>query len=447
MLAVGAGIEYDPDRPLCRGGAVFAGRYHGKRVAVKLSHRSAAALHAREVEVYRMLRDHPNVCKYEHEHTDDRNAYLVMELCGRTLKEHVATPEFAAAPDSVRAEVNRGIIAGLAHLHTADLDDDGSRVCHNDLHPGNVLLKASSRVPGGWQPKIADMGLGKVLGGDEKSSFAMSNMAPAKNEWRSPEIFDLLRGKRPTVTKKVDVFAAGLLLFYVGTGGAHPYSAGPDDFPGELELRIAKREEPKNLGALTDAAATAGPGGPRSSARRIELRHLVEMMLAADPEDRPSMEEAAGHVYFYDAAARATLIKAARDAGPAARKRLERCKEDAVGPGPWTDAVDPALLAEMHERRAAAGGGGAYRGGKLLDLVTAARNLIEHLHEYSEAAVAALLSAAAGPGGGGEAAAAAAELARQDVGERRAGAKEAAVAEYFGALFPGLVLQLAVALE
>ena len=68
--------------------------------------------------------------------------------------------------------------------------------------------------------KISDMGLSKALG-EGQGSF--HSLAPGSAGWRAPE---QLRGGRQTVA--VDLFALGCLLFYVATGGRHPFGESSD---------------------------------------------------------------------------------------------------------------------------------------------------------------------------------------------------------------------------
>ena len=83
--------------------------------------------------------------------------------------------------------------------------------------------------------------------------------------------------------KRADMFAFGVLAYFVLGKGSHPFSdpRRPNRVPVR-EDRIAD-EVPPNLEAVED----------------WEARHLIEKCVEHNAEERPSGERAAAHPYFY----------------------------------------------------------------------------------------------------------------------------------------------------
>ena len=78
---------------------------------------------------------------------------------------------------------------------------------------------------------ISDFGLGKRLE-DEISSFQMSNVSAAGTQgWRAPECIAAAMALKVSekydstlkITKSIDTFAAGCIIYYILTNGSHPF--------------------------------------------------------------------------------------------------------------------------------------------------------------------------------------------------------------------------------
>ncbi|MDD3623062.1 MAG: serine/threonine-protein kinase [Methanofollis sp.] len=111
-------------------------------------------------------------------------------------------------------ELVRGIAAGLAYAHARG-------VVHRDLKPGNILLAADAT------PKIADWGLGKVLGeGDE-------TVAPGYSlHYAAPEQLAPARFGPPD--ERTDLYQLGVVFSLLLTGTL-PYD---DDGPGAYSAAV-----------------------------------------------------------------------------------------------------------------------------------------------------------------------------------------------------------------
>lgn len=135
--------------------------------------------------------------------------YVETEYLDRTLKD-LKTPLGPAETVGIVA----GIAAGLAYAH-------GRGVVHRDLKPGNILLASDGT------PKIADWGLGKVLGeGDE-------TVAPGYSlHYAAPEQLAPARFGHPD--ERTDLYQLGV-VFYELLTGTLPYD---DDGPGAYSAAV-----------------------------------------------------------------------------------------------------------------------------------------------------------------------------------------------------------------
>ncbi|MBP2146294.1 hypothetical protein J2129_001748 [Methanofollis sp. W23] len=135
--------------------------------------------------------------------------YVETEYLERTLAD-LASP----LPPARAIELVRGIAAGLAYAHARG-------VVHRDLKPGNILLAADAT------PKIADWGLGKVLGeGDE-------TVAPGYSlHYAAPEQLAPARFGHPD--ERTDLYQVGV-VFYVLLTGTFPYD---DEGPGAYSAAV-----------------------------------------------------------------------------------------------------------------------------------------------------------------------------------------------------------------
>lgn len=135
--------------------------------------------------------------------------YVEMEFFDRSL---------AALTKPLRPEgacrIAAGVAEGLAYAHARG-------VVHRDLKPGNILLAAD------WTPKIADWGLGRVLGdGDETTApgFSLRYAAPEQ----------LAPTRYGAADARTDLYQLGVVLYELLTGRL-PYDG---DGPGEYSAAV-----------------------------------------------------------------------------------------------------------------------------------------------------------------------------------------------------------------
>ena len=234
----------------------------------------------REVELMTALNQSPLVPFFHCWGITSSNVFIAQELCPESLREHIARqPNLLAAK---RIKLLKGVAEGIAWLH----DDGKTQGCitHNDLKPENLLVTSNGKV------KIADVGLGVRLRKEEGDSDQYSLGTFSKYgisivlAGRAPEIL-----ARKPLTPAADIWAMGVVFFYVLTGFNSPFGEDPNVKPSDDEILNGRY----NLQRLMNANDMP----PR---RAIEARHLLSAMLSPNPAMRPTAEGVLNHPLLWD---------------------------------------------------------------------------------------------------------------------------------------------------
>lgn len=323
---------------------------------------------------------HPNVLRYYARKEDENFLYLALEMCSYTLADAVeCNPDLGLGlSESDYLSILRDMLSGLRFLHSIN-------IVHRDLKPQNILLTEGSPPV----CKIADMGLGTKLD-LQRSSFAPS-ITGGSIGWQAPEVLvaqqsrderhlpslDQRGGKnrkkrrrkkgsrrgpnnnsRPRLTKAVDVFSAGCVLYYVMSRGSHPF--GP-----VLEREYNILHGRQNLGAGAELSPF--------------MHHLIRCMIAHDPELRVTAAEAHAHPAFWSPEEQLDLLLEVSDVIEKEPEdgELRRMMESAapeVLRGSWDRHVPPELLLDLGKYR-------KYNFASLRDLLRVLRNKKHHFAE------------------------------------------------------------------
>jgi serine/threonine protein kinase len=144
-----------------------------------------------------------------------------------------------------------GIVLGMKHLHSKD-------IIHRDLKPGNLLIDEQFRI------RICDFGTSRIENCGTTSTDTFATLIYA-----APEIID---GEHPT--KKVDVFAFGLILYRLFVGkSVFPLDAAPARIV-KLHIDNFRPEIPNDVNRV--------------------IRRIIERCWSKDAENRPSFHEIFG---------------------------------------------------------------------------------------------------------------------------------------------------------
>lgn len=242
--------------------------------------RDLVQLVEREVELMTALNQSPLVPFFHCWGITSSNVFIAQELCPESLREHIARQPTLSS--SKRLKLLAGVAEGIAWLH----DDEKTQGCitHNDLKPENLLVTSNGHV------KIADVGLGvrlrKEEGDVDQYSLGTFNKygVSINLAGRAPEVL----ARRP-LTPAADIWAMGVVFFYILTGGNNPFGEESNARPNDEEILNGRY----NLQRLMSVKHLT----PR---RAIEARHLLSAMLSPTPERRPTAEDVLNHPLLWD---------------------------------------------------------------------------------------------------------------------------------------------------
>ncbi|KAI1465563.1 uncharacterized protein F4812DRAFT_452128 [Daldinia caldariorum] len=384
------GIEVNQDEQLgmgSNGTIVFAGKFHGRDVAVKRMLTQFWDIATQETQLLLESDHHPNVIRYFAMSKNDSFLYIALELCQASLSDIIEKPamfqDLARAGEMDLPRVLLQIAHGLGFLH--DL-----RIVHRDLKPQNILVTMGR--DGKPRLLVSDFGLCKKLEGGQSSFGATTAHAAGTSGWRAPELLldddaresstmsmtsthsdssqlisaDVMPNRR--ATRAIDIFSLGLVFFYVLTKGLHPFDCG-DRYMREVNIRKGQFSL-KPLDVLGDVAH--------------EAKALIETMLRSDPRARPSAKDVMSHPFFWSAKERLAFLcdvsdhfeLEPRDPPSNALMELEACAPQ-VCRGDFLKVLPKEFVESLGRQR-------KYTGSKLLDLLRALRNKRFHYGDMSE---------------------------------------------------------------
>ncbi|KAL6536058.1 Mitogen-activated protein kinase 10 [Orobanche hederae] len=287
----------------------------GEKVAIKkihdiFEHISDAARILREIKLLRLLR-HPDIVEIKHimlppSRREFKDIFVVFELMESDLHQVIK------ANDDLTREHYQfflyQLLRALKYIHTAN-------VYHRDLKPKNILANANCKL------KICDFGLARVAFTDTPTTIIWTTMllqdgiglqscvahfsqrcnsafswqlrydsnllfqyTPAIDIWSIGCIFaEVLTGK-PLFPGKNVVHQLDLITDLLGTPSMDTISRVRND-KARRYLTSMRKKQPV---PFAQKFPNADP---------LALR-LLEKLLAFDPKDRPSAEEALAHPYF-----------------------------------------------------------------------------------------------------------------------------------------------------
>ncbi|XP_019055896.1 PREDICTED: mitogen-activated protein kinase 15-like isoform X2 [Nelumbo nucifera] len=271
--------------------------YTGEKVAIKkindiFEHVSDATRILREIKLLRLLR-HPDIVEIKHillppSRREFKDIYVVFELMESDLHQVIKAND-DLTPEHFQFFLYQ-LLRGLKYIHTAN-------VFHRDLKPKNILANADCKL------KICDFGLARVAFNDAPTAIFWTDYV-ATRWYRAPELCGSFFSK---YTPAIDIWSIGCIFAEILTG--KPL------FPGKNVVH--------QLDLITDLLGTPSPEAiarvRNEKARRylssmrkkkpipfsqkfpnadpLALR-LLERMLAFEPKDRPTAEEALADPYF-----------------------------------------------------------------------------------------------------------------------------------------------------
>ncbi|KAM3300496.1 hypothetical protein ACQJBY_041487 [Aegilops geniculata] len=268
-----------------------------QKVAIKkihniFEHTSDAARILREIKLLRLLR-HPDVVEIKHimlppSRKDFKDIYVVFELMESDLHQVIK------ANDDLTKEHYQfflyQLLRALKYIHTAS-------VYHRDLKPKNILANSNCKL------KICDFGLARVAFNDTPTTVFWTDYV-ATRWYRAPELCGSFFTK---YTPAIDIWSIGCIFAEVLTG--KPLFPGKNvvhqldlmtDLLGTPSMDTVSRVRNEKARRYLSSMRKKDPVPfsqkfPNADPLGVKL---LEKLLAFDPKDRPTAEEALTDPYF-----------------------------------------------------------------------------------------------------------------------------------------------------
>ncbi|WP_344468399.1 Stk1 family PASTA domain-containing Ser/Thr kinase [Kitasatospora kazusensis] len=196
---------------------------------------------------------HPNVVNVFDQGADGQSVFLAMEYVpGRTLRD--VLQDRGALSVRAALDILEPVLAALGAAHRAGL-------VHRDVKPENVLITDNGLV------KVADFGLVRLLSGADGTATTTTSAGTVLGtaSYLAPE---QIRQDGPT-DQRVDVYAAGILLYEMLTG-SKPHT-------GDSPMQVLYQHLNVDVPPPSRVAPAVGP----------ELDAIVATATARDPQARP----------------------------------------------------------------------------------------------------------------------------------------------------------------
>lgn len=192
--------------------------------------------------------------------------YIVLEYAGNgELFDYLYFPKKGFGEKMARY-LFKQLIEGIEACHSAG-------VAHRDLKTENLMMNTD------WTLKIADFGYATLLAG--KSGNGILTTALGTLSYAAPEILN----KKPYVGSTADLFSCGVILFILVTGKL-PFGKAVV-FDSYYKNFI--RNEYEAFWAVMS---------PKIDAVSDEFKSLINLLLAYDPTQRPSVAEIKNHAWL-----------------------------------------------------------------------------------------------------------------------------------------------------
>ncbi|OVA20083.1 Protein kinase domain [Macleaya cordata] len=269
----------------------------GEKVAIKkindiFEHVSDATRILREIKLLRLLR-HPDIVEIKHillppSRREFKDIYVVFELMESDLHQVIKAND-DLTPEHYQFFLYQ-LLRGLKYIHTAN-------VFHRDLKPKNILANADCKL------KICDFGLARVAFSDAPTAIFWTDYV-ATRWYRAPELCGSFFSK---YTPAIDIWSIGCIFAEILTG--KPLFPGKNvvhqldlmtDLLGTPSVEAVARVRNEKARRYLSSMRRKKPvpfSQKFPNADPLALR-LLEKMLAFEPKDRPTAEEALADPYF-----------------------------------------------------------------------------------------------------------------------------------------------------
>lgn len=271
--------------------------YTGEKVAIKkinnvFEHVSDATRILREIKLLRLLK-HPDIVEIKHimlppSPRDFKDIYVVFELMETDLHQVIK------ANDDLTPEHHQfflyQMLRGLKFIHSA-------KVFHRDLKPKNILANSDCKL------KICDFGLARPAFNDMPTTVFWTDYV-ATRWYRAPELCGSFFAK---YSPAIDIWSVGCIFaevllgkpLFPGRNVVHQLELITDLLGTPSPEVIAKVRNEKARRFLSNMRKKPGISFDQHFPKADKAAlNLLRRLLAFDPSDRPTSEEALADPYF-----------------------------------------------------------------------------------------------------------------------------------------------------
>ncbi|GMI64283.1 mitogen-activated protein kinase 16 [Hibiscus trionum] len=269
----------------------------GEKVAIKkindiFEHVSDATRILREIKLLRLLR-HPDIVEIKHillppSRREFKDIYVVFELMESDLHQVIKAND-DLTPEHYQFFLYQ-LLRGLKYIHTAN-------VFHRDLKPKNILANADCKL------KICDFGLARVAFNDTPTAIFWTDYV-ATRWYRAPELCGSFFSK---YTPAIDIWSIGCIFaelltgkpLFPGKNVVHQLDLMTDllGTPSAEAIARVRNEKARRYLSSMRKKKSIPLSQKFPNADPLAVR-LLERMLAFEPKDRPTAEEALADPYF-----------------------------------------------------------------------------------------------------------------------------------------------------
>jgi hypothetical protein len=174
-----------------------------------------------------------------------------------------------------KLNISKQLFSSLSYIHGDNSLENNPAAIHNDLKPENIMLGDKGDV------KLIDFGLTTEIGENQGGTSA----------YRAPEVWTALKkgGDFGKMDTKVDVWAAGCILYEMYTGQKVSWTSDADKLKGS-EVAEGKKSADPLLKTIQDGTNLLEKQWQKQN--RTEIQQLILDCLKSDPKDRISSQEA-----------------------------------------------------------------------------------------------------------------------------------------------------------
>uniref|UniRef100_A0A8C5AAX1 Serine/threonine-protein kinase/endoribonuclease IRE1-like n=1 Tax=Gadus morhua TaxID=8049 RepID=A0A8C5AAX1_GADMO len=325
------------------GTEVFLGlREDGTEVAVKRMSKTNDNVLKNEESFLRLPElEHENIVRYMDYAKDSNFGYLALQLCEFTLEEFLR-PDLT---EKQKRNLVTDVLSSLSVLH-----GQTPQILHRDIKPQNVLIDVHRKA------RLADFGISRTL---PKGQTSRHTKKAGTKSWMARENID--EDVDVPCKMSADIQVAGMLTYYILSGGHHPFGRGC-------------RCESNILDGLYSL----------DHVQDLIAKDLVKWMINKNPIERPTVQQCLAHPFFWSTSRKIDYLKSigneeeVRNYKATDKRLLDELDRD-VGEASWKDwkqKFPPELVQKMD-------GKGKYSE-NTAGLIRFIRNLLEHYPEDAE---------------------------------------------------------------